>query len=112
MTRDDFVAIFNDAVNMFREQAPKDTGHLALNAVKGRWISENHFKIWIDRDVIENHPRIRVKDGENVMLKPARHYYAKTINNNPNYKTYGFVERIARNIAEYIANRIGGIVEK
>ena len=48
MTRDDFVVIFNNAVNLFRQQAPKDTGHLAFNAVKGRWINNNHFRIWIN----------------------------------------------------------------
>lgn len=103
MTRDDFVAIFNNAVNLFRQQAPKDTGHLAFNAVKGRWINDNHFRIWIDRDVLVNQP--------NIEGKVAGYYYAKTINDNQNYRTYGYVERIARNIAQYIANQIGGTVK-
>ena len=104
MTRDDFVAIFNQAVNLFREQAPKDTGHLAFNAIKGRWVNENHFKIWIDRDVLENQP--------NIKGKVAGYYYAGRLNNDTSYKTYGYVERIARNIAQYIANKIGGVVGK
>lgn len=103
MTRDDFVALFNSAVNIFREQAPKDTGHLAFNAVKGRWISEDHFKIWIDRDVLVNQP--------NIKGKVAGYYYAQKINDDPNYKTYGYVEKIARNIARFIANRIGGKIQ-
>lgn len=102
MTRDEFVAIFNEAVNKFREQAPKKTGHLAFNAVKGKWMSENHFKIWIDKDVLENQP--------NITGKTAHYYYAGRLNNDTDYKTYGFVEKIARNIAEYIANAIGGVV--
>lgn len=104
MTRDDFVAIFNQAVNMFREQAPKDTGHLAFNAIKGKWISENHFKIWIDRDVLVNVP--------NIKGKVAGYYYAGRLNNDSKYKTYGYVEKIARNIAQFIANKIGGVIKK
>lgn len=103
MTRDDFVAIFNNAVNLFRQQAPKDTGHLAFNAVKGRWINNNHFRIWIDRDVLVNQP--------NIEGKIAGYYYAGRLNNDSKYRTYGYVERIARNIAQYIANQIGGSVK-
>lgn len=103
MTRDDFVAIFNNAVNLFRQQAPKDTGHLAFNAVKGRWINNNHFRIWIDRDVLVNQP--------NIEGKVAGYYYAGRLNNDSKYRTYGYVERIARNIAQYIANQIGGVVK-
>lgn len=103
MTRDDFVTIFNDAVNKFREQAPKDTGHLAVNAIKGQWINDNHFKIWIDRDVLVNVPNIRGKT--------AGYYYAGRLNNDTNYKTYGFVEKIGREIAQYIANKIGGVIQ-
>lgn len=103
MTRDDFVAIFNNAVNLFRQQAPKDTGHLAFNAVKGRWINDNHFRIWIDRDVLVNQP--------NIEGKIAGYYYAGRLNNDSKYRTYGFVEKIARNIAQYIANQIGGVVK-
>lgn len=104
MTRDDFVAIFNDAVNMFRQQAPKDTGHLAFNAIRGRWVNDNHFKIWIDRDVLVNQP--------NIEGKVAGYYYAKTINDNPKYRTHKYVEKIANNIARYIANKIGGTIKK
>lgn len=103
MTRDDFVAIFNNAVNLFRQQAPKDTGHLAFNAVKGRWINDNHFRIWIDRDVLVNQP--------NIEGKVAGYYYAGRLNNDSKYRTYGFAEKIARNIAQYIANQIGGTVK-
>lgn len=103
MTRDDFVVIFNNAVNLFRQQAPKDTGHLAFNAVKGRWINNNHFRIWIDRDVLVNQP--------NIEGKVAGYYYAGRLNNDSKYRTYGYVERIARNIAQYIANQIGGTVK-
>lgn len=104
MVKDDFIALFNEAVNRFREQAPKDTGHLAFNAIKGQWIDETHFRIWIDRNVLENEP--------NINGKVAGYYYAERLNNDENYRTYGFVERIGRDIAQYIANRIGGTIEK
>lgn len=103
MTRDDFVTIFNNAVNLFKQQAPKKTGHLSLNAVKGRWINDNHFRIWIDRDVLVNQP--------NIKGKIAGYYYAGRLNNDSKYRTYGYVEKIARNIAQYIANQIGGTVK-
>ena len=38
MTRSEFNAVFLSAVNKWRELAPKDTGHLAFNAIKGKWI--------------------------------------------------------------------------
>ena len=104
MTREDFVSIFNNAVNLFREKAPKDTGHLAFNAIKGKWISDNHFKIWIDKNVLENQP--------NIEGKVAGYYYAGRLNNDTRYKTYNFVEKIAREIAQYIANKIGGTIKK
>ena len=103
MGREEFNSIFIDAMNRFRELAPKDTGHLAFNAIKGVWVNDRHFKIYIDRDVLVNQP--------NITGKVANHYYAKTINDKTNYKTYGWVEKTGRQIAEYIANRIGGVIK-
>lgn len=103
MDREQFNAIFIEAVNKFRQLAPKDTGHLAFNAIKGIWVNDNHYKIYVDRDVLENQP--------NIKGKIAHHYYAQTINDKPNYKTYGWVDRSVREIAQFIANKIGGIVK-
>lgn len=108
MGREEFNAVFIDAMNRWRELAPRDTGHLAMNAIKGVWVNDNHFRIYVDRDVLENQPNVRL-DGKEGRI--AHHYYAKTINDKPNYKTYGWVERTGRQIAEYIANRIGGVIK-
>lgn len=103
MYREQFNAIFNEAVNRYRQLVPKDTGHLAFNAVKGQWINDNHFKIWIDKMVLENQP--------NINGKIANYYYAGRLNNDPNYRTYGFAEKCARDIAKYISIRLGGVIK-
>lgn len=100
MTRSEFNAVFLSAVNKWRELAPKDTGHLAFNAIKGKWISETHFKIWVDRKVILEEPNPR---GE-----IATYYYPSTINRVKQFKTYNWVEKTAYQVAQYIARKIGG----
>ena len=108
MTKAEFNAVFTEAVNKWRELAPKDTGHLALNAIKGQWINDKHFRIYVDRNVLENEPNIKFKNGESIKGRIAHHYYAKTINDNPKYRTYGWVEKTAMEVARYIARRLGG----
>ena len=75
---------------------------MSLNATKGRWISDDHYVIWIDRNVLENQP-----NGEG---KVAGHYYASTINKS-GHKTAGYVEKNARKVAEFIANKLGGTIK-
>lgn len=100
MTKAEFNVVFTEAVNKWRDLAPKKTGHLSLNAIKGQWINDKHFRIYVDRSVLENEP--------NITGKIAGHYYAKTINDKPNYKSYGWVEKTAMEVARYIARRLGG----
>ena len=95
--------VFIKATNKFRELAPRDTGHLALNAVKGHWVSDNHYRIIIDKNVLINEP--------NIKGKIANYYYAGRLENDPTYRTYGFAEKNARIMAEYIAKITGGIVK-
>lgn len=52
--------------------------------------------------MLENEP-----NGEG---KVAGHYYASTINKS-GHKTAGYVERNARKVAEFIANKLGGVVK-
>lgn len=100
MTRAEFNVVFVEAVNKWRELAPKDTHHLSQNAIKGQWINDKHFRIYVDRSVLENEP--------NIKGKVAGHYYAQTINNNPKYRTYQWVDKTAMEIARYIARRLRG----
>lgn len=43
-----FERVFLKAVQELRKQAPKDTGNLAYNSIKYRWISNNTFEIYVD----------------------------------------------------------------
>lgn len=100
MTQAEFNSVFLEAINKWRELAPKRTGHLAFNAIKGRWINDTHFKIYVDRNIIINEP-----NPEGVI---AGYYYPSVINRNSRYKTYKWVERTALEIARYIAYRLKG----
>lgn len=94
--------VFIKATNKFRELSPIDTGHMVLNATKGHWISDNHYQIVIDKNVLIKEP--------NINGKIAGYYYAGRLENDPKYKTYGFVEKNARAMAQYIAEITGGQV--
>lgn len=107
MTKGEFNAVFIEAVNRFRQLAPKKTGHLAFNAIKYRWVTDTHFQIYVDRNVIENIAPV-LPSGKRG--KPAKHYYPQTIDANPKYRTYRWIERTARQIAQYLASRLGGKV--
>ena len=48
MNKQYFERIFLKAVQELRKKAPKDTGNLAYNAIKYRWIGDNEFEIYID----------------------------------------------------------------
>ena len=43
-----FDKVFLEAVDQLRKKAPKDTGNLAYNSIKYKWISDNQFEIYID----------------------------------------------------------------
>lgn len=43
-----FDKVFLKAVRELRRLAPKDTGNLAYNAVKYKWISDHEFEIYVD----------------------------------------------------------------
>lgn len=43
-----FDRVFLQAVNELRKLAPKDTGNLAYNSIKYRWINDHQFEIYVD----------------------------------------------------------------
>lgn len=43
-----FDRVFTRAVRELRKKAPKDTGNLAYNAIKYRWVASNEFEIYVD----------------------------------------------------------------
>lgn len=103
MTKAEFNAVFIQAVNELRRIAPKDTGHLAFNAIKGRWQNDNEFVIYIDSNVLINEP-----NGKGLI---AHYNYQQRINEDPAYRTYKWFDKAVPFIARYIADRIGGRIE-
>lgn len=53
MTRTEWERVFKRAVTNLRKEAfvPYDTGNLKFNAIKGIWVDENTFRIYIDESV-------------------------------------------------------------
>lgn len=43
-----FEQVFLEAVNILRDDAPKDTDNLAYNAIKYKWVNDNEFVIYVD----------------------------------------------------------------
>lgn len=98
MTRNDWELLFIEATNSLREQVfvPYDTGNLKYNAIKGIWISENQYRIYIDESVapyvfFTNEPWINRKGK------------------NPNEN---WIEKAVDYIATYIAERTGGQIKR
>lgn len=104
MTKQEFDKAFTSALREFRQLAPRRTGHLALNAIKGKWISNDHFKIWIDESVL-------IKSA-NRLGEVAGVDYAYIINNKPEYKTYNWFGKNAYAIGMSIARKLGGMIRK
>lgn len=87
--------LFIEAINSLRQQVfvPYDTGNLKFNAIKGIWISETQYRIYIDENVA---PYVFFtqepwKKGQN-----------------PNQ---GWVEKAHQYLANYIARRLKGKVK-
>lgn len=104
MNENDFNAMCMTAVAKLRELAPKDTGHLAFNAIKGVKQSPTHYKIYIDSNVLINEP--------NIKGRVANYDYQTRINEDPKYRTYKWFDKAAEVVAETISKQINGVVKK
>lgn len=104
MDKQRFATAFRNATKQFSALAPKRTGHLSMNAVKGKWQGKNHYVIYIDANVLINDP--------NILGEVAGYDYAYEINNNSQYRTYNFVQRNGYKVAQKIAKELGGIIKK
>jgi hypothetical protein len=53
MTKNEWTKLFKKAINSLREQTfvPYDTGNLKFNAIKGIWVNETTYRIYIDESV-------------------------------------------------------------
>lgn len=92
MNKSDLESVFIDAMMALRKSGivPIDTGNLAYNAIKGIWISDSQYKIYIDSSVA-----------------PYAVYTVEKwkTGKNPNE---GWLEKAFRFVANYIAVRLGG----
>ena len=98
MTKNEWETLFIEAINSLRQQVfvPYDTGNLKYNAIKGIWIGENQYRIYIDEAVapyvfFTNEPWINRRG------------------NNPNEN---WVDKMVNFIAQYIAQRAGGTIRQ
>lgn len=97
MTRSEWELLFIDAINSLRQQTfvPYDTGNLKFNAIKGIWVGENQYRIYIDETVA---PYVFFTNEPWVERKGT----------NPNEN---WVEKMVDYIAQYIAQRTGGKIQ-
>lgn len=103
-----FEQVFLEAINLLREEAPKDTGNLAYNAIKYKWENENEFVIYVDVGKIP----IREYKKEIKGIAPYMPYTNEPWisprwngNKNPNE---GWWNDAIEFIIQYMAKRLGG----
>ena len=94
MERQDWENLFTNAMSALRRSGivPIDTGNLAFNSIKGIWIGQNRFKIYIDENVAP-YAKYTIEPWEE--------------GQNPNQ---GWFERAVVFVAEYIENELGGTI--
>lgn len=96
MTKSEWSKLFKQAMKALREQVfvPYDTGNLKYNAIKGRWIDETTYRIYVDESVAP-------------YMKFTNEVW--TYRKNPNEKWF---EKAVKFVAEYIAKHTRGNIEK
>lgn len=90
--REKFEILFKQAINELRKQSwvPYDTGNLKLNAIKGIWLNDNTFRIYVDENVAD-------------YMKYTNEKWTKGTNPNE-----GWWQKAVNFIAVYISNRLRG----
>lgn len=99
-----FDSIFRNALAEFKIKTPIDTGHLRRNATKGIWLSNTHYRIYIDRNIIEN-----VANPRGIV---AGYYYPQYINDEPRFKTYKWIDKAVNRLVRVIAKESGGKIRR
>lgn len=94
MEEQDWENLFTNAMDALRRSGivPIDTGRLANNAIRGIWIGQNTYKIYIDEKVAP-YAKYTIEPWEK--------------GRNPNQ---GWFERAVVFVAEYIAKELGGTI--
>lgn len=104
--RNMFNSVFLEAVEQYRKIAPKDTGNLAYNSIKYRWVSKNGFVIYVDTgDIGKTKPRVKgiapyMPFTNEKWISPR--WNGKT---NPNENWWNEASEF---VIKYIAKRLGG----
>ena len=96
MTKSEWTKLFRKAMQELRKQAfvPYDTGNLKFNAIKGVWINETTFRIYIDEKVA---PYMKFTN--------ETWQYGK----NPNEKWW---ENMVERFTEDLAEELDGVLKK
>lgn len=96
MTRSEWSKLFKQAMKELRKQkfVPYDTGNLKYNAIRGRWVDNTTYRIYIDESI-----------APYMIYTNEKWNYAK----NPNEKWF---DKAVQFIAEYIAKHTKGSIEK
>ena len=92
MNKSDLENVFIDAMMALRKSGivPVDTGNLAYNAIKGMWVNDKTFRIYIDTSVAP------YADFTIMVWSKGK---------NPNE---GWFYKAMKFLADYIARRLGG----
>lgn len=98
MTKNQWEKVFVEVIKELRQQTfvPYDTGNLKFNAIKGIWVDEHTFRIYIDESVA---PYVFFTNEK----------WVKRPSSNPNE---GWVDKMVRFIAYRIAQKTKGKITK
>ena len=99
-----FEQVFLEAVKILRDDAPKDTGNLAYNAIKYKWVNDNEFVIYVDAGAVTGLNVGKVKGIAPYMPYTNEPWLASRWNGAQNPKEGGWNETIEF-IVEYKGKR-------
>lgn len=110
MNRNELEKVFMEAVQLLRKFAPKDTGNLAFNAIKYEWLNPRQFRIYVDVGdvgIVQNRVSGIAPYMPYTNEKWISDYWKGKTNPNENWWN-----NAADFICMYVANRLGGKLEK
>lgn len=110
MTRSQWENIFARAIAELKAKAPKDTGNLAYNSIKGHWISETQYEIYVDMgDAGVDSPKVK---GIAPYMPYTNEVWISPRWNGKKNPNEGWWNNAVEFIVKYIAKRVKGKVEK
>lgn len=109
MDKQYFNRVFLEAVDQLRNVAPKDTGNLAFNAIKYKWVAENKFVIYVDVGDIKT-IKTRIKGLAPYMPFTNEEWISPNWHGkkNPNQNWWNDAMEM---VIRFIAKRLGGVLK-